>query len=161
MAETAPKEHSKPDYAAIATMTGLEFVAGLADDSIAPPSMVRTFPFTLLPPGQGNVELRTTPDDRALNLMMTAHGGWIMTMMDTAMALAAHTTLDPGQMAPTHETSVKFIRPITRNAGVLRFTGLVLSRGQSVITIEGKVEDLQGKVFAHGTSTCLIVRTGA
>lgn len=84
-----------------------------------------------------------------------------MTMMDTAMALAAHTTLDPGQMAPTHETSVKFIRPITRNAGVLRITGLVLSRGQSVITIEGKVEDLQGKVFAHGTSTCLIVRTGA
>ncbi len=114
MAETASKEHSQPDNAATARMSGLEFVAGLAHGLIPPPTMARTFPFTLLPPDKGTVELQATLDERAQNLMKTAHGGWIMTMMDTAMALAAHTTLDPGQMAPTHETSVKFIRPLLK-----------------------------------------------
>jgi acyl-coenzyme A thioesterase PaaI-like protein len=33
-----------------------------------------------------------------------------------------------------------------------------VSRGRTVITLEGRVEDLQGKLYAHGTSTCLVVR---
>jgi uncharacterized protein (TIGR00369 family) len=92
---------------------------------------------------------------------MTVHAGWIMTMLDTAMWLAALTTLGPGEVAPTHETSAKFVRPIGADAGQLRVVGQVLSRGRSVITLEGKVEDMGGRVLAHGTSTCLIARGGS
>ena len=80
-----------------------------------------------------------------------------MTMLDTAMSLAAQTTLSPGEICPSHETSAKFVRPITAYSGEMRVIGLVVSRGRSVITLEGRIEDSQGRLHAHGNSTCLIV----
>lgn len=138
--------------------TGLELVAGLADGSVRPPSMAETLPFTLLPPEEGKVGLLAIPEPRFGNLTNTIHGGWIMTMLDTAMALAAHTTLAPGEACPSHETAVKFVRPIAFDAGALHVIGRVVSRGRTVVTLEGRIEDAQGRLHAHGTSTCLVVR---
>lgn len=137
--------------------SGLEFVAGLSVGTIRRPPMAETLPFTLLPPETGSVELRATPEPRFCNLTNTVHGGWIMTMLDTAMALAAQTLLAPGQTCPSHETTAKFVRPILADSGEMRVTGKVVSRSRTVITIEGRVEDTEGKLHAHGTSTCLIV----
>ena len=77
--------------------SGLELVAGLADGSIRPPSMAETFPFTLLPPEEGKVRLQATPEPRFCNLTNTVHGGWIMTMLDTVMALAARRRFRPAK----------------------------------------------------------------
>lgn len=138
--------------------SGLELVAKLADGSIPRPPMVDTLPFTLLPPEHGEVALLATPEPRFRNLTNTIHGGWVMTMLDTAMALAAQTTLSPGETCPTHETTAKFVRPILAGSGEMRVTGRVVSRGRTVVTLEGRVEDAHGRLHAHGTSTCLIVR---
>ena len=138
--------------------SGLALVAGLADGSIRPPSMAETLPFTLLPPEEGRAELRATPEPRFCNLTNTIHGGWTMTMLDTVMALAALTTLPPGETCPTHETTAKFVRPIFADSGEMRVIGHVVARGRTVITLEGRIEDLQGRLHAHGTSTCLVVR---
>jgi uncharacterized protein (TIGR00369 family) len=120
--------------------------------------MAETFPFTLLPPEEGKVGLRAIPEPRFCNLTNTIHGGWIMTMLDTAMALAAQTTLAAGEISPSHETSAKFVRPISIDSGVMHVIGHVVSRGRTVITLEGRVEDADGRLHAHGTSTCVIVR---
>jgi len=119
--------------------------------------MAETFPFTLLPPEEGKVELRAILEPRFCNLTNTVHGGWIMTMLDTAMSLAAQTTLAAGEACPSHETSAKFVRPISINSGVMHVTGCIVSRGRTVVTLEGRIEDAQGKLHAHGTSTCLVV----
>lgn len=74
----------------LAGCSGLELVARLADGSIRRPPMAETLPFTLLPPEEGKVGLLATPEPRFCNLTNTVHGGWIMTMLDTVMALAAH-----------------------------------------------------------------------
>lgn len=137
--------------------SGLELVAGLAAGSIRPPPMAETLPFTLLPPEEGKVRLLATPEPRFCNLTNTVHGGWIMTMLDTAMALAAQTTLSPGETCPSHETTAKFVRPIFVDSGVMHVIGRVVSRGRTVITLEGRIEDAQGRLHAHGTSTCLVV----
>ena len=142
-------------------LTGLALVERLFDGSLKPPPMANLLPFTLLPPERGRIELRATPDERVFNLTKTVHAGWIMTMLDTAMWLAALTTLGPGELAPTHETSAKFVRPIGADAGQLRVVGQVLSRGRTAITLDGKIEDTSERVLAHGTSTCLIMRKGA
>jgi uncharacterized protein (TIGR00369 family) len=141
----------------LAGCSGLELVARLADGSIRRPPMAETLPFTLLPPEDGKVELRAIPEQRFCNLTHTIHGGWIMTMLDTVMALAAQTTLSPGETCPSHETTAKFVRPIFAGSGEMRVIGQVVSRGRSVITLEGRIEDAQGRLHAHGTSTCLVV----
>jgi uncharacterized protein (TIGR00369 family) len=141
-------------------LTGLALIERLYDGRLNPPPMLKVFPFTMLRPERDKIELHATPDERVLNLTNTVHGGWTMMMLDTAMSLAALTTLAPGEVGPTHETSVKFVRPIIADAGQLRVVGRVLSRGRSVITLEGKIEDVRERLMAHGTSTCLIVRKG-
>lgn len=142
----------------LAGYSGLELVAKLADGSIRRPSMAETLPFTLLPPEEGKVGLRAIPESHFYNLTNTVHGGWIMTMLDTAMSLAAQTTLSAGETCPTHETTDKFVRPIFGNSGVMHVIGSVVSRGRTVNTLEGRIEDAEGRLHAHGTSTCLIVR---
>lgn len=142
----------------LATLTGLEFVQSLAEGNHARPPMAELLPFHLLPPNEGTVELRAFPEPRFLNTLNTIHGGWSMTMLDTSMALAAHTTLERGEFCPTLETSVKFIRPILGDSGELRIVGHVISRSRSIITLEGRIETEQGKIHAHGTSTCMITR---
>jgi uncharacterized protein (TIGR00369 family) len=141
-------------------MNGFEFVTGLSQGTFPRPPMADLLPFTLLPPDEGHVELLARPEARFLNMMNTVHGGWIMTMLDTSMSLAAQTTLMSGEVCPSQETSVKFIRPISVDCGELRITGKVISRGRTVITLDGRIEGSQGKLYAHGTSTCLIVRPG-
>lgn len=139
-------------------LTGLEFVRALAEGRLARPPMAELLPFTLLPPSQGMVVLSAFPEDRFLNTFNTVHGGWSMTMLDTAMSLAAHTLLEPGEWCPTHETSVKFVRPILRDSGELRITGQVISRSRTIITLDGRIESAEGKLHAHGSSTCMILR---
>jgi uncharacterized protein (TIGR00369 family) len=142
----------------LADLTGLELVAGLANGSIRRPSMAELLPFTLLPPEPGQVRPVASPEARFTNLTNTIHGGWIMTMLDTAMSLAAQTKLSPGETCPTHETTAKFVRPIYADATELQVVGRVVSKGRTVITLQGRIEDSDGRLFAHGTSTCPIVR---
>jgi uncharacterized protein (TIGR00369 family) len=80
-----------------------------------------------------------------------------MTMLDSVMWLTALTTLSPGETCPSHETTAKFVRPISIDSGEMRVIGQVVSRGRSVITLEGRIEDAQGRLHAHGTSTCLVM----
>jgi uncharacterized protein (TIGR00369 family) len=139
-----------------AECSGLQFVAGLADGSIHRPAMAETLPITLLPPEEGKVRLTATPEARFYNLMNTIHGRWIMTMLDTAMSLAAQTTLSPGEAGPSHETTAKFVRPMSVASGAMHVIGHVISRGRTIITLEGRIEDAEGRLYAHGTSTCIV-----
>lgn len=143
----------------IGSLSGLELVNALAGGVVERPPMASLLPFELEPPQQGHVALVATPTDQFHNLMGTVHGGWTMTMLDTAMALAAQTTLAMGQTCASHETSVKFVKPVLSNGGPVRIIGKVLSRGRKLITLHGEVLDQSGRLLAHGTSTCVVMAT--
>ena len=145
------------DPASLSALSGLEIVNAFADGRLPRPPMAETLPFTLHPPSAGRVELCAVPEERFLNPMGIVHGGWAMTMLDSAMGLSALTTLSPGEICPSHETSVKFVRPILADGRMLHVIGKVISRGRTVITAEGRIEDGDGKLCAHGTLRCLIV----
>jgi acyl-coenzyme A thioesterase PaaI-like protein len=49
------------------------------------------------------------------------------------------------------------LSPIFADSGEMRVTGHVVSGGRTVITLEGCIEDAEGRIYAHGTSTCLVV----
>jgi uncharacterized protein (TIGR00369 family) len=66
--------------------------------------------------------------------------------------------LPPGVGYGTVETKVNFVRPISPASGRLRAEGRVLAHGRTLITAEGKLLDARGKLYAHGTSTCMIIR---
>jgi uncharacterized protein (TIGR00369 family) len=147
--ETAPQ-------ASRDAMDGLAFVQALADGRIPLSAMAMVMPYRLLPPASGKIVVEAAPEPRFLNTLGIVHGGWMMTMLDTAMGLAAQSTLKIGEICASHETSVKFLRPLHGNTGALRISGQVLSRGRRVITADGRIEGPDGRLYAIGTTTCMI-----
>ena len=76
------------------------------------------------------------------------------------MGCAVHTTLEAGQTYTTVEMKVNMVRPILPTTGVVRCEGIVIHRGQSIATSEGRLIDANGKLLAHGTETCMIMKLG-
>lgn len=140
----------------IAPLTGLEVVEGMGQGRIPMPPMAAVLPIFPHSWSEGQVEFRAWPEARFYNPMGTVHGGWAMTMLDTAMGVAAYSTLKSGETYTSADTAVRFVRPIFEKTGELRVLGSVVSRGRSVITLDGRLEDLDGKLFAHGTSSCVV-----
>jgi uncharacterized protein (TIGR00369 family) len=77
-------------------------------------------------------------------------------MLDNCMGLAIHSTLDKGLGSTTLEFKISLLRPITPETGLIKAEGTVLSRSRRIGTAEGRITDQQGRLLAHGTTTCLI-----
>jgi uncharacterized protein (TIGR00369 family) len=57
----------------------------------------------------------------------------------------------------TLEAKVNMVRAITAKTGTIRATGRVIHLGGKTATAEGRLEDAAGKLYAHGTTTCIIL----
>lgn len=141
----------------MANLSGIEVVEAMGTGRLPMPPMASVLPIRPYRWTEGDVEFRATPEARFSNPMGVVHGGWTMTMLDTAMAVAAHSTLKRGEIYTSLETSVKFIRPITEETGELHVFGHVISRGKTIIILDGRMENKEGKLFAHGTSSCQVM----
>ena len=51
---------------------------------------------------------------------------------------------------------MNFTRPLGAGMGPLRAEGRVISVGRRIGTAEGRLLGADGRVYAHGSSTCLI-----
>jgi uncharacterized protein (TIGR00369 family) len=105
--------------------------------------------------GRVVVSLQTRPD--FANPMGTVHGGIAATMLDSVMGCAVHTTLPAGVGYTTLELKVNYIRTARTDGRTLSAEGTVVHAGRRTATAEGKVLDENGKLVAHGTTTCLIL----
>jgi uncharacterized protein (TIGR00369 family) len=137
-------------------MSGLEFVQGLADDTLPLNMMAQTLGYDITEAETGRVVVTADPKEIHLNPAGTVHGGLAATMLDSAMGLAIQSTLDHGVGSTTLEFKISFVRPITPETGPIRAEGTVISRGRRVGTAEGRVIDREGRLLVHGTTTCLI-----
>lgn len=87
--------------------------------------------------------------------MGAVHGGFAMTLLDSAMTCAVMSVLAAGELCTTVETKVSFVRPVLASTGRLRAQAHVIHAGSRVATAEGRLTDAAGRLYAHGTSTCL------
>ena len=113
--------------------------------------------FTLIELGDGQASFELDPGERHYNPLGTVHGGIAATLLDSAMGVAVHTTLGEGQTYTTLELKVNYVRAITEETGRVVATGSVIHRGGRVATAEARLTDADGRLLAHGTSTCLIM----
>ncbi len=137
-------------------MTGLEFVQGLANGTLPLNTIARTLGYDVTEAENGRVVIVAEPNDTLLNPAGTVHGGFSATLLDSCMGLAIQSTLEKGISQTTLEFKISLVRPITTDTGTIRAEGMVLSRGRRIGTAEGKITDRNGRLLAHGTTTCLI-----
>ncbi len=137
-------------------MSGLEFVQGLADGTLPLNTIAQTLGYDVSEAASGRVIVTAQPSDRHLNPAGTVHGGFAATLLDSCMGLAVQSTLERGVGQTTLEFKISLVRPITPETGMIKAEGIVLTRGRRIGTAEGRITDSQGRLLAHGTTTCLI-----
>lgn len=144
----------------IARMTGVEiFEAMIAGQLPAPPIMV-TMEMKLREAERGRVVFNGTPSVAHMNPQGTVHGGWISTILDSALTCAVHTDLEAGELCTTTSLTVNMVRPLLPDAGEVRCEGRLVHRGRRLATAEGSLFDASGKLIAHATVNCMIIGIG-
>lgn len=135
---------------------GLSFVRGLIDGTFPAPPITQTLGFTLIEAEHGRAVFSGTPQMRHYNPIGTVHGGFAMTLLDSALACAVHSTLSKGETYTTLEIKVNLVRPLTNDTGPVRAEGRIIHRGRTLGTSEGDIKDASGKLYAHASTTCMI-----
>lgn len=140
-------------------MSGLEFVQGLVDGTLPLNTIAQTLGYDVTAAMSGRVVVTAKPSSIHLNPAGTVHGGFAATLLDSCMGLAIQSTLEQGVGQTTLEFKISLVRPITPETGMIKAEGIVLSRGRRVGTAEGQITDGNGRLLAHGTTTCLIFQS--
>lgn len=141
------------------TLSGLEFIKAIVEGRLPPPPIAATMDFTGAEADEGRAVFLGDPGEYLYNPIGVVHGGFALTLLDSAMGCAVHTTLAAGETYTSLETSVNFVRPISSETGPVRCEGKVIHRGGRIATAEGRLTSQKtGKLLAHGTTTCLVMR---
>ena len=146
--------------AQIAGMTGKQILQAMIDGKLPAPPIAQTLSFWLVEVGDGFAAFEGEPGAHLLNPLGGVHGGWALTLIDSAAGCAAHTLLPAGASYTTVETKANFSRPITKDTGRVRAEGRVVSQGRQLISGEARVLSRDGRLLAHGTSTLLVLGNG-
>jgi uncharacterized protein (TIGR00369 family) len=136
--------------------TGLEMMQAMLRGEVPYPHIADTMDFCLVEACQGEAIFQGTPQLKHYNPLGSVHGGWYATIMDSALGCAVHTTLALGYGYTTAELSVNIVRAASTKTGPLRAIGKVLHSGRQLATAEARIVDVNGKLYAHGTTTCLV-----
>ncbi|SAK50668.1 phenylacetic acid degradation-related protein [Caballeronia catudaia] len=105
----------------------------------------------------GRAVFAGVPGDHAYNPIGTVHGGYAATLLDSACGCAVHSCLTATQAYTTLELKVAYHKAVTRDSGMLRAEGRVLSIGRRAAFAEATLKDASGRLFASATSTLLVM----
>jgi uncharacterized protein (TIGR00369 family) len=142
-----------------AAMSGLEFFQGMMAGTIQAPPMIDLLGMRLTHVEPGHVVFSAEAREEFYNGLGVAHGGFAATMLDSALGCAINTMMPAGRRFTTLELKVNYTRPLSRELGLLRCEARIIHVGRRTATSEGRILDAQGKVCAHGTTTCIVIDT--
>lgn len=140
------------------TLPGLDFLRGIRDGAIPNPPITDALDYTLTVVEPGLVVFEIEPKEFHYNPIGVVHGGVALTLLDSAMSCAVQTTLPAGTVYTTLELKVNLVRAITAKTGPMRAEGKVVHSGARSATAEGRFIDKDGKLYAHGVTTCFIMQ---
>jgi uncharacterized protein (TIGR00369 family) len=139
-------------------MSGLEYLRAIQDGRIPAPPIAALVDMRLAEVGEGRAVFELKAAEFHYNPIGSVHGGIAATLLDSAMGCAVNTVLPRGASYTTLELKVNYLRPMTRDTGLVRAEGSVVHMGGRVAVAEGRLVDAAGKLYAHATTTCLVMR---
>jgi uncharacterized protein (TIGR00369 family) len=138
------------------SQTGLEFLEAIVAGAVPQAPISELLNFHLVEVEKGRAAFEGLPAFHHYNPIGTVHGGFAATLLDSALGCAVFSTLLKGDAWTTLELKLNFVRPISKDTGLVRAQGRIIHRGRTVATAEGDLKDRAGKLYAHATTTCMI-----
>lgn len=139
-------------------LDGLAILEKIVKGEIPSPSICKQLTFRLVDVAKGFAAFEGDTGAHLHNPFGTVHGGWALTLIDSATGCAAHTLLPAGVGYTTVETKGNFSKPIRPDTGRVRCEARVVSAGRQIITCDAKVMDAGGILLAHGTATLMVLK---
>ena len=144
------------DPVAMAGLTGLQQLQAMLRGERPFATFGQTLDFLPVEMSDGLAVFQGTPGPGHLNPMGGVHGGWYATLLDSALGCSVHTRMPAGKSYTTLELKINIIRALTPKVQRVRATGRVIHVGGQTATAEARLEGPDGKLYAHGSTTCLV-----
>ena len=142
------------------TMAGIDFLRAIRDGDLPAPPIAQVLGFRLVEVEPGHAVFEVVPGEQHYNPIGVVHGGLAMTLLDSAMGCCVQTRMPAGGGYTTLEAKTNLVRAITDKTGRLRAIGKLVHLGSRIATAEGRLEDAAGKLYAHATTTCIVLSNG-
>ena len=136
--------------------SGMEFLQRIWRGELPSVGIGHTLGFVPVEGEPGRVVFQGTPGPQHFNPLGSVHGGYFCTLLDSALGCAVQSVLPQGTGYTTLELKVNLIRSLSDKTGPVRAEGKVLQVGRSVGIAEARLVDIDGKLYAHATTTCLV-----
>lgn len=120
-------------------------------------SIAKTMPMDCTSVEFGHVFFTATANETHMNPLGGVHGGFAATVLDSVTGCATHTVLAAGEGYGTTDLNIKMCRPLPFNQTMFA-EGKVINAGRNLVISEGYIRDEAGKIYAHATATCMIIR---
>lgn len=138
-------------------LRGLDILKGIQKRNRAYSPFVELLAMRVLAVEPGAVSISARPDRSHLNINGAVHGGYLVSLLDTAMGCACLSLLEAGEEYTTLELKTSFLRPLLQKQNV-RAEATVAKRGSRIVFAEAKVVAGNGDLIAHASCTCLVSR---
>lgn len=140
------------------TISGIAYLKALQSGELPPPPIAVLLGMSLTEVSEGRAVFVAEPSEYHYNPLGTVHGGVMATLLDSALGCAVQSMLPAGTGYTTIELKVNFLRPVTTKTGTLYAEGKIIHVGGRIATAEARLTDATGKLYAHATTTCIIMR---
>ena len=161
MAESRSRTFSWTDpgetIAGLVELPGLEALRRTITGELPHPPIAALIGMRIVEAEEGRVVWEALPGEEHYNPIGTVHAGFATTLLDSAMGTAFVSLAEAGTRWTTLELKANFTRAITAETGPVRCVGMVLNRGRTVVLTEARLEDAEGRLLAHATSTILVL----
>lgn len=141
----------------LAGKTGLQMFEAIGRGELPSVPIGASLDFWPVEFGPGRFVFQGRPSARFVNPMGTMHGGWIATLLDSAVACAVHTLLPADVGYTTAELKVSYVRALTLDVPLVRAEGTVINTGRTLGFAEGRLLGPDGRLYAHATTTCVVL----
>lgn len=142
--------------AQLAALDGLDFLERMRDGGLPVPPIGATLDFVPVEFDKGRAVFQGAPAFAHYNPIGTVHGGWIATLLDSAVGCAVHSALPRGTGYTTLELKVNYVKAVTDTVPRVRAEGKVVSLSRRIGVAEGRLFDAAGRLYALATTTCLV-----
>lgn len=140
------------------TMSGLEYLRAIQAGKVPPAPIAVLLGMWIEELSEGRVVFALEPAEYHYNPIGVVHGGLAATLLDSALGCAIHSMLPAGVGYTTLQLNVNYLRPLTDKTGTVYSEGKVIHVGGRIATAEGRLTDANGKLYAHATTTCIILK---
>ena len=140
-------------------LSGLDYLRGIAEGRIPAPPIAVLLGLGIVQVEPGQVTFSLDVGEHLYNPIGSVHGGVFCTLLDSAMSCAVHSKLSPGLAYTTLELKVNLVKPLTVDTPSVIAIGQVITSGRRVATASGQITGPDGTLYAHATTTCLVIDT--